>query len=501
MTFSNIALVALPKQDLIRPPAALPVLAGVCESVGANHSIWDFNVWLRQQCDDQLWNTIDSNWIKIDSYAAETQSWYQRFTSLLDQYIDLIIKSEPDLIAISVFTTWSSHAAFAMITQIRQKSNIPILIGGSGIITKLAFANQQPLCEYLLQNKLIDYYIHGEGEIALAQLLTGNTEAPGINNTNSVQIDDLDSLPLPCFRNIDISQYEYRGNRSLTINGSRGCVRACSYCDVSRYWPKYRYKSGNRIADEIFYTWKTTGINSFEFSDSLVNGSIREFRKMNRRLIELSTEYPNFKIVYKGQFICRSAVQFKEADYRDMQAAGCDYLYVGVETFSESVRMSMDKKFDNAALDFHLRMCAKYGIPNVFLMIVGYPTETAHDHKLNLDGLKKYQHYAQAGIIEMITFGFTTTILEYTPLHSQREALNIVSEFEDFENTSNWVSLNNPSLNYMERVRRWVELTELADSLGYQQPRLDGLVGRLQQMIELTKTKSINPCIKIQPIL
>ena len=32
---------------------------------------------------------------------------------------------------------------------------------------------------------------------------------------------------------------------------------------------------------------------------------------------------------------------------------------------------------------------------NVFLMIVGYPTETYEDHLKNLEGLKKYQIYAQ----------------------------------------------------------------------------------------------------------
>jgi hypothetical protein len=246
------------------------------------------------------------------------------------------------------------------------------------------------------------------------------------------------------------------------------------------------------------HTWKKTGITNYEFSDSLINGSIKEFRKLNQRLVELKKQNKDFQIEYKGQFICRSQEQFKETDYRLMSEAGCTYLYVGVETFSESVRYDMDKKFDNQALDFHLKMCARFGIPNVFLMIVGYPTETHNDHEKNLQGLKQYQIYAQAGIIEMITFGFTTSIIKDSPLHLMQESLSIVPEFNNVKSTgeynNNWLSLKNPTLTLKERIRRWVELTELASNLGYQQPRITAIVKRLEQLLQINQhTKQIIP--------
>jgi hypothetical protein len=37
----------------------------------------------------------------------------------------------------------------------------------------------------------------------------------------------------------------------------------------------------------------------------------------------------------------------KEQDYMDMKLAGCDYIYVGVESFSDQVRHDMLKKFNN----------------------------------------------------------------------------------------------------------------------------------------------------------
>ena len=148
----------------------------------------------------------------------------------------------------------------------------------------------------------------------------------------------------------------------------------------------------------MYHTWKATKIHSCEFTDSLINGSIREFRLLNKTLIKLQEQNPEFCITYKGQFICRSQGQFTEQDYQEMKQAGCNYLYVGVETFSERVRYEMDKKFNNEDLEFHLRMCGKYHIPNAFLMITGYPTETDQDHALNIAGLKKI--YKEDQLIE-----------------------------------------------------------------------------------------------------
>lgn len=491
MTYRNVALVTLPRQDVIRPPAALSVLAGVCEHVGVEYSIWDFNLWLKKCCDSAAWDAIDANWTKIDSRQATDQEWFDTFRSLLDQYTDRILAANVDMICISVFTNWSAHCAWEMIHNIRSKSNVKILIGGTGVTAKFPAGTLEPMCEVLLKKQLIDFYIYGEGELNFSRLLNGDTNHPGINNLELVQINDLNAMPSPSYKKIKPQEYFFLGEPSLSINGSRGCVRACTYCDVAHYWPSFRFKDGEILANELYHAWKETGVKSFEFSDSLINGSIKEFRKLNRQLLHLRQQDPDFDIRYKGQFICRDARQFKEQDYKDMADAGCDYLYVGVETFSESVRMSMDKKFDNHALDFHLAMTAKYGIPNVFLMIVGYPTETQHDHELNLQGLAKYQHYALAGIIEMITFGFTTAILDHTPLFDLKQEMEIVPEFDEFANESNWISLKNPGLTFRERVRRWIELTETADSLGYQQPRINAITGRLEQILKITKNKKI----------
>lgn len=489
---NRIALVSLPRQDLLRPPAAIPILAAACEEYNCDYDFFDFNLWLNQQVSPDTWNSIDDNWFKLNSRFDESLPWVVEFRQQLTRFVDQLLEYQPSMIAVSIFTDMSAHCAYELISELNsraERKNFKIVIGGTGVTARL-WLSEDPICKWMLDTALIDCYIYGEGEINFRKVLDNDWSGAGINNMEFHQIDDLDQFPLPSYQKVHPNKYQYIGYPTVTLNGSRGCVRACTYCNVAKYWPKFRYKKGEKIANELYHTWQSTGVRSFEFSDSLINGSIKEFRAMNQQLIALQQQDPNFSVEYKGQFICRDSQQFKEKDYAEMKQAGCNYIYVGVETFSDRVRYSMDKKFDNQALDFHLKMCAKYAIPNVFLMFVGYPTETAEDHEANINGLYQYQRYSQAGVIDLITWGFTGAILEDTPLFHQQDALAIVPEFDDFVNKHNWISLKNPELTYRERVRRWLELTELSAKLGYNQPRIDAIIQRLSQILIDTKHRS-----------
>ena len=490
----KVGLIAMPRQDLLRPPPAIPILAAACEELGVEYDFYDLNLWLYKNMDRELWQNLDDNWIRFDVGSSRDQEYFQVFLQKIEQFIDLMLADHIKVFAISVFTDWSAYFTLELVRALNarpERDQLTIIIGGTGIQARIdnLVSKQSIFCEWVLQQKLIDYYLYGEGEQIFRELLKGNILVPGINNYNTVQIENLDQYPYPSYRKIDPYQYNYISWPELAINGSRGCVRKCTYCDVARYWPKYRFRSGESIANELYHAWQTTKIHSFEFTDSLINGSLREFRLLNKTLIKLQEQNPEFRITYKGQFICRSQGQFTEQDYQEMKQAGCNYLYVGVETFSERVRYEMDKKFNNEDLEFHLRMCGKYRIPNAFLMITGYPTETDKDHALNIAGLKKYQKYAQAGIINLITFGYTTAILENTPLERMQNQLGIVKEFEDFNQQQNWVSLKNPKLTFKERVRRWVEVVELANQLSYNQPRIDTAVSMLKETLVITKAK------------
>ena len=489
-TFNRAAIISLPPQDLIRPPGALAILAAACNEHNVDYSLFDFNLWLYKNNSKEDWTNINDNWSAIDPFDELSSI----FKIKLQEYVELIMRSKPDLIAISIFYDLCSFSAIELINLLNRRSDrntFKIVVGGTGIRAKLPLYDHKDLCLALLDQTLIDFYIFGEGEIAFRELLQGNAY-PGINNFDAVQIDDLNQFVFPDYSKISPFDYKFMAHPEVIITGSRGCVRKCTYCNVAKYWPKYRYRSGQSIARELIHYYEKLGISHFEFSDSLINGSLKTFKEMNKTLVEYRQQNPEFKISYKGQYICRPQSSMKEQDYIDMKLAGCDYIYVGVESFSDRVRHDMLKKFNNTDLEFHLKMCGKYGIKNAFLMLVGYPTETEKDHQKNLEMLKIYQKYAQAGIIAMITFGYTATILEDTPLFHQQEKLHIVSEFDTSVSgiAENWISLDNPSLTLAKRIERWLELVRLASDLGYTMPRVQHHVAKFIKFLTINKKKN-----------
>jgi hypothetical protein len=499
--YKNVALISLPKQDLIRPPGALAILASACEEFSINYEVYDFNLWLNKHVSAELWNSINDNWESVNPFEQSTQPWYQEFIKQLKLYVDQIEQHNYDLISISIFSDLSAYCAAEFIKEINCRTfrnNTAIVIGGSGIRAQLPKYKEQDLCQAMLSEKLIDYYIFGEGELSFRSLLRKQVDYPGINNYNAEQIEDLDQFPWPSYKKINPHNYRYVAHPEIVITGSRGCVRKCTYCDVARYWPKFRFRSGENIAAEMYHYYKTLGITNFEFSDSLINGSLKQFKAMIRSLLEYQQKDPNFKISYKGQYICRQSSHMNSQDYHDLKQSGCDYLYVGVESFSQRTRFEMDKKFTNEDLDFHLEMCGRVGIKNSLLMMVGYPTETAEDHDQNIVWLKNNQKYAQSGTIAMIVFGYTTSILEDTPLFHLTDQLSIVPEFDTAEGfeSANWISLNNPGLTLKERIRRWTSLTELATELGYSMPRNRHYIMRFIMILKSIKHK--RPAYRIQ---
>lgn len=472
-------LVTIPPLEPYYPPPILPILASCCDQAGVEYQIKDCNLF--------MYDTFDINNIMVLSNDLISQNFssnhsLSNYNQVCDYLLQSIASYQPDFVCISIFSYHQHFAADILLAKISDTNyNGKVIIGGSGVFTY--YKNSSNFGQYCIDSKLITHCIYGDGEKAFVQLLQGNENYPGINNTNYEQITDLDQLPSPNYDQIDPRRYHYPFEPGFIITGSRGCVRDCSFCNVKDIWNKFVYKSGTKIAQEVYELYLRTGISNFTFSDSLINGSIRTFREFNQRLIQLRKQNSNFKPRYKGQFICRPVGQMKESDYSDMYEAGVDTLVVGIESFSNSVRDHMRKKFTNDDIDYHLMLCASYGIKNVFLLLTGYVTETTHDHAQNLVYLEKYQVYALSDIISNIGFNVGGLMLlpdSGVPLNRMEQDLAIV-----YHNTPNgshdWTSLRNPSLTMRERYRRGAEILLQAVKLGYKVMYINATLDNLER--------------------
>lgn len=481
-------LINLPITETTYPSASLASIAPVFKSNGYNVDILDLNLDLFEEFaenkTDQIYNwcelALENLSVELD---AELSNWF-------NTKIEFIKQNNFDVVAVSVFSIYGVKISKKFFQLLKDaKINATILTGGSGVSSDLnSITDSIPYGEFLLKHKLVDHVIFGEGEISLDHLLK-NSNWPGIDKNNPQQILDLEAIKKPDYTVFDFSRYK---DTRLLITGSRGCVRQCTFCDIEIAWPKFKQRSAQSMVDEIVEHRLKYGINKFEFTDSLINGSVSEWTKFNDLLANAKAKDKDLEdIQYSGQFICRDQQNQRPIMYELMHYAGCQQITVGIESFSESVRYDMKKKFSNDAIDYHFEQCAEWAIPNVLLMIVGYPTETEQDHLDNINALHKYKMYSDMGIIFMMRWGLTMHIYKDTPLFrsSKDYGIDILKE-RNMDAIYSWTSDLNPGLDFVERVRRRIELHEISYNLGYHQTNTRN---ELKSILSLLDSHHANP--------
>lgn len=455
-----LAIVPRIQDDFGYTPAGAALLKGSLEAAGFSSKILDFNASVEEEFRNSTEQITELNNFFFYNNFYNFRVW-GIVEQLLDTWAKQIISLNPSWVGISVFS-YNSHRATRLLSLKLKLLNpdIKIVIGGGGIATDFTFP------ETLKEQGIIDAYIRGEGELALVELLRGNTDHPGINGRSAEQIKNLDSIPYPNYDDYNLKTYTNRkGLEALPITGSRGCVRQCTFCDVASQWPKYYYRSGQSIADEIIHQTQKYGVTAFRFTDSLINGSLKAFRDMIFTLSHYrETLSDNKKFTWDTHFIVRSPGQMPPKHFDTMKAAGAGTMLIGIESGSEQIRNHMKKGFSQQDLDYTMQQLDRVGIRCRMLMIIGYPTETDQDFQDTLDMFDRYLPYLKNGTIEEVNLGLTLNLLRNTPLSNNLDKYNLV---QSDSHINNWICKDNPTLDYKKRLRRRIQVQAHCEKLGY----------------------------------
>ena len=483
-------LVNLPKYDLHATPAAIGILRSMCEAEHFDTNTLDFNVYLYNNLTADEWLKVD-HWCKFltDTIPRELE---EKIIRLWDKAVQEHLPDSCEYMMISVFSYWTMYIARLLITHESNKLRpYKLVVGGNGCSSKFPDTDIY-FEEWNKKGKFIEHLLIGEGENPLATLLS--------NGKIKYDESNLDSYPFPSYGGVKFDDYS---EKKLYITGSRGCVRKCKFCDIGNIWPKFRFRTVQSLVDEIKKQVSEHGIKTFEFTDSLINGSVSQFYKFNEIMANEKQKNNDLKdVTYMGQFICRPKRQMPEHHYEAMYYAGCKQLTIGIESFSNSVRDHMGKKFGDADIQYHLEQCAYWNVPNIFLMISGYPTETDADHKKNLMDLEKYSMYAKLGIIELISWT-PMHLIPDTPITSPKMMEHFKFYMEENKTLTNhndhmptasflWSTPANKSNNPKTRLLRLIDVLKIGDELGYNQPKMEDDFKQLVRLSENYKNKKQN---------
>jgi radical SAM superfamily enzyme YgiQ (UPF0313 family) len=459
-------------------PAVAPVLLAAClDSKGIPAVASDFNIEFYKQFHSHLYWSSFKNFLTMGHLISPTfdRKFFKQVYRFTKSFINNLVKlHDPTHIGISIFTSESLDFGQFLSYIIRKyHPEIFIIAGGKGL--EISDQNNEFHYEKWIKNFIADAVVVGDAEISVVTAITNNQT--GVIISPPLTKDDLDNIPLSKWDDYDLGIYRSLNSHMfntgestepyLTVTASKGCVRQCTFCDVSSFWPQYIFRDPIKVADEIIFNYKNTGIKMFQFTDNLINGSISNYRAMNQRLVE---QIPN-TIKYGGYAIFRGKNQMPEEDFKLAENAGCIKWLVGVESGSEKVRYDMKKKFNNDDLDWSVRMLAKYNIQQTWLLMVGYPTENENDFYETKQLLYRYQHLSYNNKV-LISVTPTFMILKNSPLLQQQELaekygvehlLSQPSLSDKF-----WTSSKFIDNDYATRSKRWKELILLAENLGYE---------------------------------
>lgn len=477
----KIALVSSGPVQYSRVPAALAFLAGVCEHHQVDCSIFDLNIELLNRKGRETWQQICSYTGIGTTSKMKTLLVTEKEQQILEGFFLEILKeiadSGCDAIAITVLSFQQHHWTISFLECAKKNyPGIVSIVGGPGAGTDFVLDNGDKVTfgRYLLDNDYVNYCVLGEGDILFGKFLTGEAKGmPGFNlkfsqDSWQPQIDDLDATPLPSYKQINFSNYELLKDKpTATLTASRGCVRDCTFCDIGFFWKKFRFRSGKRVAQEMYKNYTEMGIKTFFFNDSLMNGSYKQFFEFLEALKDLQTENVGFKnITYSGQLILRNKTSHSERMYKLLHETGGNFFQVGIESGSDAVRNHMRKKFSNEDIYYHFEMCEKYKIKNWMFMTVAYPTETEQDFQDTLNLMTNLQKYLINHTVVGTSVAGPLSILANSPLESMMSDLNLV-RIHDGVSPFEWESNAIGGLTIAEKYARLVKFVRHVTELGY----------------------------------
>ncbi len=301
---------------------------------------------------------------------------FNRDLGLEEAWAELLV-FRPDLVGLSLTMSPTAPFARALARRVKQWDSRTVVIAGG---THATFCATE-----LAARDEIDAVVLHDGEGAFAEILAGRplTDVAGlVLRVDGLVVEtparplpaELESLPFPA-RDLLPSPEIYQRRHVLS---SRGCVFRCVYCAAS-VMQKFRWRSrgATNVVNEIVEIAEL-GFPRFYFADD-------NFTVNRRRVLEICAELT--RRCPEAHWSCLSRVEFirDEKLLRAMAAAGCDQIFIGVESGSDTVLAQMERHYTAADVTQVVDRCRSAGIEVTASFIVGNPFETETDVRASFE--------------------------------------------------------------------------------------------------------------------
>ena len=283
-------------------------------------------------------------------YLAAALERYGHTAHVWDMNSKATPRFSPDLIGITSLTPHIPKLK-RIVPQLKaQFVGVPIILGGPH------FSNRSTDAFTLGA----DAVCIGDGEEAIEAALFG-----GRGTMNG--FIDVDAWPMPARHLLDLHAYSYKvgGKPATSIVTARGCAYSCAYCSRGPGNDLLRNRAIPLVAKEV-EAIKALGFEGLQIYDDEVNIS-------TRRLLELCEALQGAQVKWRC-FVRANLFTIEQA--RAMSEAGCVEVCCGVESGSEAILKSMDKKATVAEASRARIFASYYGMRFKAFCMIGLPGET-----------------------------------------------------------------------------------------------------------------------------
>ena len=448
----DLVICQIPFTETSFPLMAGAVLKGIADKAGWTSQVYDFNQIYYKKIKNHEHGARITDFLLHETHDLKILEFVK---AMFKEIAEQILSHDPKLVAMSLFSYCSRTSAIYLSLTLKQLNpKIKIIAGGSGLYDGVMMNTE--FSDHMRLMKLFDHYIIGDADLSFFEFLQNNKTYNGINSSNWSQIpnSELDILPYPNYDDHDWKNYDLK---AIPITGSRGCVRKCTFCNDILHWKKYSFRSADSIFNEMIDQSKKYNLYHFQFSDALINGNVKEFKNLCKKLAQ-HNESSNKPLSWNSQFIFRPKHQFSEEDWNSLKQSGVISLSIGVESLDENIRYDMGKKFDQSDLEYNLEQCQRLGIEATCNIIVGYPLEEQQSINKSKKWLESNRQFNDCMVLN---FGGTMAIFPDTELWNNASKYNITIDGPPWQQWHNHVS--NPTV----RKKWWKELVECAQLNGF----------------------------------
>jgi len=276
------------------------------------------------------------------------------------------------------------QAAFTMVDMAKARGCTVILCGADATDHSL---------KYFARGA--DFVLIGEGEETLGELMDWFRERPEASdaldailglarptpdgerrNPRRPDITALDEMPFPAWDLVDIPRYqaawrERHGYTSMNMVTTRGCPYHCNWCAKPIWGQRYNVRSPENVVAEMKWLKDQFQPDHIWFADDIFGlkpGWIERFG----RLAKGSDAVIPFKCLSRADLIKPSVVE-------GLKSAGCQIVWMGAESGSQTILDAMDKGTTVPQIYESRRLLGEAGIQVAFFLQFGYPGETRAD--------------------------------------------------------------------------------------------------------------------------